>query len=465
MNEKIKRLVRKALSEAPMDFGDYEERPHPRSQQKIEDPEGIYAKNKSFKRGVTDVENLASERFKEVVDKVKEYYNIQGNFRGTTLTSAIMSDFQSSLRRVLSIESGNKEKLRDLAVEISSTFQGWMPVRQEDIKDENGNVIFYANDPVTLEQGLEDGTIEKMDYEGGKLYLLPDINILTYFGSEQPISPEQFQMTPKENTPLPIPPNFSFDIDELTPEEKKQLEIDKRNVINAFIGAAGKRGQFYYLYYKNQLDAINPELFNLYNKIMSANDLMYFMNEDLIEMLGGNASGSARKLNNIDLPTSDDDEEEQNPREGIQTWEANGLIFPILLHELFKVFEMLPARSQWKGMDPGTATDIISQTDTLQNEPMNFRMMKLQQKLNVLLPTELGEPQGFKYIIDFKKLFYGMEVEEFHKLMNNIMSENPSDNDKAKNQLKDFYDEAVRIYDSYGEDEIEDDDDEEENYY
>jgi hypothetical protein len=267
-------------------------------------------------------------------------------------------------------------------------------------------------------------------------------------------------MTPKENTPLPIPPNFSFDIDELTPEEKKQLEIDKRNVINIFIGAAGKRGQFYYLYYKNQLDAINPELFSLYNKIMSANDLMYFMNEDLIEMLGGNASGSAKKLNNINLPDSDDedeDEDEQDSREGIQTWEANGLIFPILLHELFKVFEMLPARSQWKDMDPGTATDIISQTDTLQNEPMNFRLMKLQQKLNVLIPTELGEPQGFKYVIDFKKLFYGMEVEAFHKLVNNIMSENPSDNERAKKQFREFYDEAVRIYDSYGQNDEEND--------
>lgn len=457
MNASIRRSIRKIMSEAPMDFGDYQERPHPRSQQKIEDPEGIYAKNKSFKKGVSDVENLSSERFKEVVDKVKEYYNIQGDFRGTTLTSAIMGDFQSALRRVLSIESGNKEKLRDLAVEIASTFQGWMPVRREDIKDENGNIIFYANDPVTLEQGLEDGTIEKMDYEGGKLYLLPDINLLTYFGSEQPISPEQFQMQPKDNTPLPIPPNFSFDIDELTPEEKKQLEIDKRNVINIFIGAAGKRGQFYYLYYKNQLDAINPELFSLYNKIMSANDLMYFMNEDLIEMLGGNASGSAKKIN-IDIPDSndDEDEEEQDSREGIQTWEANGLIFPILLHELFKVFEMLPARSQWKDMDPGTATDIISQTDTLQNEPMNFRLMKLQQKLNVLIPTELGEPQGFKYITDFKKLFYGMEVEAFHKLVNNIMSENPSENGLAKKQLQDFYDEAVRIYDSYGQEDDED---------
>ena len=450
MNARIRRAIRKVMLEAPMDFGDYQERPHPRSQQKIEDPEGIYAKNKSFKRGISDVENLASERFKEVVDKVKEYYNIQGDFRGTTLTSAIMTDFQSALRRVLSIESGNKEKLRDLAVEIASTFQGWMPVRQEDIKDENGNVIFYANDPVTLKQGLEDGTIEKMDYEGGKLYLLPDINLLTYFGSEQAISPEQFQMKPKENTPLPIPPNFSFDIDELTPEEKKQLEIDKRNVINIFIGAAGKRGQFYYLYYKNQLDAINPELFSLYNKIMSANDLMYFTDEDLIESMGGSAAGSSG--------VEEDDEEEDK-----DLVIANGVIFPILLHELVKGFAAIPTREQWRGMEPEMAQDVMGQTDVFSNEPMQFRVGgELITKLRFLLPDDLTVNVENRDLLPFfERLLYAVPAEEFLKeIMANVVSEDPRDNDKAKRKFNELLVKAKEDYKKYKSDEdYEDEDD------
>ena len=58
-NKDLERLIRKIVKEAPMDFGDYQERPHRRTQQKIEDPEGIYAKNRAFKGGVSDVEKIA----------------------------------------------------------------------------------------------------------------------------------------------------------------------------------------------------------------------------------------------------------------------------------------------------------------------------------------------------------------------------------------------------------------------
>ena len=54
-DSEINRIVRKIVKEAPVDYGDYEERMHPRSQAKIEDPEGIYAKNRGFKKGVTDL--------------------------------------------------------------------------------------------------------------------------------------------------------------------------------------------------------------------------------------------------------------------------------------------------------------------------------------------------------------------------------------------------------------------------
>ena len=109
--------------------------------------------------------------------------------------------------------------------------------------------------------------------------------MLTFLG-EQPIDPGSFQMKPKENKKLDLPANFSFDVDELTPDEIRQLEIEKRNVINALIQGSGKRGQFAYQLYKDRLDEINPRLYALYNKIMSANDLMYFTDQQLIDTLG-----------------------------------------------------------------------------------------------------------------------------------------------------------------------------------
>ena len=88
-------------------------------------------------------------------------------------------------------------------------------------------------------------------------------------------------MEKKEKKKLDLPPNFSFDVEELTPDEIRQLEIEKRNVINAIIQGTGKRIQFAYQLYKDRLDEIDPRLYSLYNKIMSANDLMYFTERKL----------------------------------------------------------------------------------------------------------------------------------------------------------------------------------------
>ena len=73
----IESLVRKIINEAPVDYGDYPERMDPRVQQKIEDPESIYAKNRGFQGGVSDVERLSGDRFKEIVDYVKRYYTTE----------------------------------------------------------------------------------------------------------------------------------------------------------------------------------------------------------------------------------------------------------------------------------------------------------------------------------------------------------------------------------------------------
>jgi hypothetical protein len=63
-NKDIEKLIRKIVKEAPVDYGDYPERMHPRTQARIEDPEGIYAKNRAFRKGVSDVERMAGNGFK-----------------------------------------------------------------------------------------------------------------------------------------------------------------------------------------------------------------------------------------------------------------------------------------------------------------------------------------------------------------------------------------------------------------
>jgi hypothetical protein len=444
-NRELERLVRKIIKEAPIDYGDYPERMHPRTQQRIEDPEGIYAKNRAFRRGVSDVEKLAGDRFKEIVNYVKRYYSTESNITDPQTKRLIQAEQMSAVRQAMTLEPQHREQLRDLAVEIAAKEEGWMPYDK------------------TMEDAIEEGIVVKNNKEGGVVYEFDFVNMLTFLG-EQRIDPGIFQMKPKKNEKLQLPPNFSFDIDELTPEEQKQLEIEKRNVINAIIMGKGKRGQFAYQMFKDRLDEIDSRLYPLYNKIMGANDLMYFTDEDLIEALGGNAAGAAGKMNNDD--DEDEDDDQGDNEEGNDTYYANGLIFPILLHELFKSFSMIQSRAQWEDMDIDMATQVISQTDTMQNEPMNFRVgAELVRKLRSLLPDELTlDREGKKYVPFFERLLYKIPAEEFLKdVIANVVSDDKSDNNKAVKKFNELLQKAKSEYKKYkeegDEDEDEDDDD------
>jgi len=441
-DSEINRIVRKIVKEAPVDYGDYEERMHPRSQAKIEDPEGIYAKNRGFKKGVADVERVAGKRFKEIVDYVKRYYGTDRNITDPQVKRSIQMAQMQAVSQVMEIEPDHREQLRDLAVEISAKEEGWLP---------------YAKD---MEQAIEDGLVAKELKQGGVEYQFDFINILTFLG-EQRIDPNTFQMKPKEPKKLELPKNFSFDIDDLTPEEERQLEIEKRHVINALIQGKGKRGQFAYQMYKDRLDAIDPRLYDLYNKIMGANDLMYFTDEDLIEALGGNAAGAAGKMD----PDEDEDEDGGGEEEN-DTYFANGVIFPILLHELFKVFSVPTSQSQWDDVDPGIAQDVVDKADSMENEPMNFRVGgELVRKLRTLLPDDLVlVPENRVYMPFFEQVLYAVPAEDFLKnIIANVVSEDKEDNNKAKRRFEEIYKKAKSEYEKYkgdgGEDDYEDDED------
>jgi len=441
-DSEINRIIKKVIKEAPVDYGDYEERMNPRSQAKIEDPEGIYAKNRGFRQGVGDVERIAGNRFKEIVDYVKRYYGTDRNITDPQVKMSIQMAQMQAVRQAMQIEPAHREQLRDLAVEIAAKEEGWLP---------------YAK---SMEQAIEDGLVAKEEKQGGIEYQFDFINILTFLG-EQRIDPNMFQMKPKEPKKLELPKNFSFDIDELTPEEERQLEIEKRHVINALIQGKGKRGQFAYQMFKSRLDAIDPRLYDLYNKIMGANDLMYFTDEDLIEALGGNAAGAAGKMGG-----GDDSDDEDGGGEENDTYFANGVIFPILLHELFKVFSVPTSQSQWDDVEPGIAQDVVDAADSLENEPMQYRVGgELLRKLKTLLPDDLVlVPENRVYMPFFEQALYSIPAEDFLKnIIANVVSEDKEDNNKAKRRFEELYKKAKSEYEKYkgdgGDDDYEDDED------
>jgi hypothetical protein len=446
MKEKyIQHLINKVINEAPVDYGDYPERMHPRTQSNIEDPEkNLYGKNKAFKGGTSDVEKMTSTRFKDIVDYVKRYYGIvddQGrpnksiNITDQRVKYGIQVEQMKAVQEVMKLEGPKKDELKDLALEIAAKEEGWLP---------------YSK---TLEDAIDEGMVEKELSQGaGTKYKFEFVNVLTFLNEEK-INPNQFQLEKEEEPEFEIPANFSFDVDELTPQEEFQLEVEKRNVINAIIQGKGKKGQFAFQAFKDRLDEIDPRFYPLYNKIMSANDLMYFTDEDLIEAMGGNAAGSSGV-------------EEDGDDEDRDMVIANGLIFPILLHELVKGFAAIPTREQWRGMDPGKAQDVMGQTDVFSNEPMQFRVGgELITKLRFLLPDDLTVNVENRDLLPFfERLLYAVPAEEFLKeIMANVVSENPSDNNKAKRKFNELLVKAKEDYKKFKEDRDDDYDDEDED--
>lgn len=451
-NRNLENFIRKIVKEAPVEDyfdADFPERMDPKVKSRLEDPESIYAKNKAFRGGVSDVERLGATRFKEIVGAVRNFYGEERNLTSPQVKAEIQGIQMSAVREVLSLEQMHREPLRDLAVQIAASSRGWLPIG------------------LSIEEAVEEGLLLKKRDQGGVLYEFDFINILTFFG-EQRVDPRIFQEKPAQNVKLPIPPNFSFDADELTPEETKQLEIEKRNVINAMIMGGAARNQFSYHSYKTQLDEINPRLFDLYNKIMGANDLMYFTNQDLIDLLGGNAAGASGKLPSQSQSQQDDDDEDENENQDENdndTYFANGLIFPFLLFELSQSFRLIKARYQWKDMDPEIARQVTSQTDTLQNEPMNLRIGgELDKRIESLLPEELTEMFGGeekKYIPFFEQILYSIPAEEFLKeIIANVVSDSESDNEKVRRRFEQIYKDAIKLYNKAYSDE---EDDEEED--
>jgi len=446
MKEKyIQHLINKVIKEAPVDYGDYPERMNPRTQSNIENPEtNLYGKNKAFRGGTSDVEKITSKRFKDIVDYVKRYYGMvddQGrpnkgiNITNPRIKRGIQVEGLNAVGEVMEIEVNKKDKLKDLALEISAKEEGWLP---------------YSK---TLEDAMDEGLIEKEPLNGaGTKYKFEFINVEVYL-NEKKINPEQFQMEKEEEPKFEIPSNFSFDVDELTPQEEFQLEVEKRNVINAIIQGKGKKGQFAFQAFKDRLDEIDPRLYPLYNKIMSANDLIYFTEEELIDSMGGNAAGSS----GVDEDGEDEDKD---------LVIANGVIFPILLHELVKGFAAIPTREQWRGMEPGKAEDVMGQTDVFSNEKMQYRVGgELITKLRFLLPDDLTVNVENRDLLPFfERLLYAVPAEEFLKeIMANVVSEDPRDNEKVKRKFNELLVKAKEDYKKYkgnGDDEdYEDEDD------
>jgi hypothetical protein len=407
-----------------LDYGDRPERMDPNLERKLASPEGLYAQNPAMKKKEGDVQRLVSNRFQKVAEKLSDVTGIQ-NLSSQQTQGMIYQEMMRKLPNIMRIEAAHRDELEELAIEAA----------------------------------LEESEVP-VDWYKIEAYL-----------NREPIDTSNFRMKPEkeddeeeeeEENELEIP---SFEIEDLTKDEIFELEKHKRNIINAIIQGAAKKGHYIFQKpdIKARLDEIDPSLYRDYLGIMAINDFLYFSMEQMIEMMSQTGQGIAGKVE-----LGDNDEEGEEGEEGEETPDtvikAFGLIFPILCHEIIKGLEEAKGRHGLP-KDPEMAQRVMGQTDTLSNEPMQLRIgPEIVERIRFALPDKMYEPENKGLINWFHTLLYQIEAQEFLEIIGNAISEDSSKVAKATSKFDEIMKEAIKMkeeFEDYKEEEgIDSDEDE-----
>ena len=405
-----------------IDYGNTPERMDPNLERKLASPEGLYAKNPAMKQGTADVQRLVSKRFQKVADKLREVTGIQ-DLSSKQVQGMVYQEMMRKLPNIMRIESQHRDELIELAKEAS----------------------------------LDEAEVPADWYQIEATLGMPDTDNFRF----EPEDDEEDEDEKEESLEFP-----SFDVEDLTDEEILELEKHKRNIINAIIQGAAKKG--HYLFQKPEikarLDAIDPSLYRDYLGIMAINDFLYFSMEQMIEMMSQTGQGVAGKVELGDADEEEGGEEgESQPDTKIM---ATGMIFPILCHEIIKGLEEAKGRYGLP-KEPGLRQKVQGQTDILSNEPMQLRIgPEIVEKIRFALPDEMYDQDNKGLINWFHILLYQIPAQEFLEIIGNAISEDSSKVRKATSRFEEIMKEAIQMkeeFENYKEEENidsdEDDDD------
>lgn len=367
-------------------------------------------------------ELVASERFKEVVEKVKRYTGFEGDVTSQNAFRQLQQMLMSAVMKAKSIESNNEGYLEQLAVDL-----------------------------VKKELSLPDDAFQ-FDVE------------LTSMG--QNIDTSKMLSEPEEVDDEEIQQQFGIDSDEAEDDlenfmaafEKFDLEKAKRRFINSLIQGASKKGHYMFHLVEEELNNINPELLNLYGVLMSINDLLYWIMPDQMMMSAAEGGEGVQGSEEVDDTTDP------------PTIKVKGLFFPVLVHELIKgVYEVLGT----SGLpdDPNAAEMVMSQTDTLPYEVWDLRLGPvIWDKFKSSYPDKLYEDDMREIQNYLFSRFSALSTDEFfevakliisgapegkqivEKMVDEIISElKQQDYDDAMSQYRDDDDDDVDLDDLFGD--------------
>jgi hypothetical protein len=373
------------LREMPMDF-DSQDRPDQGVQdklssgetplQKIPFPETGDEPNKNFQ------ELLASERYKQVVAKMRQYTGANTPMRGTQGLTPLMQQMMSAHTQILQFEQNHRRELEALAVELVMKELG---IPEGSVQYDARIIGMGEFNPEDFNHDQEGGEEEQGGEEGGEQEM-----------------------------------NFGNEIEIVNDIEKLDLEKAKRRFINTIIQGASKRGHYMYHYVEDRVRQIvgNDRIIALYGIMMSVNDALYWQlpDETMKQMgQGGNIAGREDVDRQTDPPTI----------------KARAVNFPVLIHELIKgTLELiaLHGRNRDEEGNEEDFTDIEDSEDTLEKEMWDLRLgPAIWDRIRSKFPEDVltDETKGIIQLIVFQHIFQ-KPAKEFLVFMKEVVSNSDS---------------------------------------
>lgn len=352
------------------------ERMAPDIQSKIEKGETPLSDNPALPDSETESsfeELIASKRFKDVVEKVKRYTGLQ-TLSGQNALMQLQMLLMNAVKQVKEIESGNENRLEDLAVELVK--------KEMSLPDD---AFQYDVELVGKPSAIDTSKLAKQSEEPSSE------EIQQTFGVNQDEAEEDLE-------------NFMAAFD------KFDLEKAKRRFINSLIQGASKKGHYMFSLVEEELNQIDPRLLNLYGVLMSINDLLYWiLPDEMTSMMSGSGSGVAG--------TEEVDDTTDPP-----TIRAKGFFFPVLVHEILKgVYEVLG--TQGLPDDPKAAEMVMASQDTLPYEIWDLRLGPvIWEKFTESYPDKIYEDDLREIQNYLFSRFSALSTEQFFELAKEIMS-------------------------------------------
>lgn len=322
-------LLETNIKEMAINYGNRPERINPDIENKLANKEHPYKNNPGIPQEVPQgvesnfEEIIASERFKDVVEKVKHYTGIQANITEQNTFVQLYNMMLGTLSQVNQFEQQHKEELEQLSIDL---VKKEMSIPDNFIQFDVKLVKLGEVDDEGFSNEVQNPTEEEIEQEFG-------IN-----ANEAQEDIEQF----------------------INAFEHFDEEVAKRRIINALIQGSAKKGHYMFELVNERLTQMNPNIIKWYGVLMSINDLLYWLFPDQMMLNGGNGTEKAGK-------------EEVKIETEPPTIVVRAVFFPVLVHELIKgVMELIATKGLPK--EQSAADLVMGVTDNLPSEIWDLRL-------------------------------------------------------------------------------------------